>query len=99
MKAAVLRQPDDFGGFDDGSLAFSVPPPTRATGPMGRVYCSRNFSFRAQQLAHHFTETVAAVSDRQQRERVIGPRLAPSARNGFGRGVRGERALEFVRGN
>ena len=55
--------------------------------------------FGMEQSAHDVAKTIAAVAHRQQPEGIAGPRPAPTSRDGFRRGMRAQRAFEFIGDN
>ena len=52
--------------------------------------------FCAKRIAQHAAETIPAIADGEQCERVIMPRFSPAESDGFRSLPRCERALEFV---
>ena len=66
---------------------------------MRGVHRPHALQLRAERRAEDLPKAVAAVADGQQREAVLGPGLAPADGDGFGGGLRGEGALELVRGD
>ena len=53
--------------------------------------------FRAERIAQHAPETITAVTDGKQCERVARAEFLPTTRDGFRSFLRGKRALELVR--
>ena len=64
---------------------------------MGRIHCLNTPAPGPEQAAGDGAEAVAAIAHGQQVEGVARPRLAPAARDGLGRSLGCEGALELVR--
>jgi len=90
---------DHAGGLDDGEAPAGVEPPDGLEGAVGGVDGADDISDGSEMAGEEGSEAVAAVTDGEGVEAIVGPGLAPALGDGPGRVGCGEGAFELVRGN